>query len=104
MRDPIASMYDKIILALDPAGRDRTRIDRALNLVKADLLKQAGHKQTEWFEEYYAYLLEVYKQALDLALVHAVSKEEYEWAGRIKKQIDRLIAEEPAENKVTKVF
>ena len=77
---------------------------RELDLLKADIRIQAGYQKSEWSEEYYSYLLEVYRQAVELAVELAAAREEYEQAAYLLKQKNMLEAEEPAENKLTKVF
>lgn len=77
-------MHGKVMEALERAGRNRRKIDRALDGLANELRKQTGPKSTEWTEEYYLFLLESWDQALDLALGQAVEQEEYEWAARIQ--------------------
>jgi len=77
-------MREKIMTALERAGRNRRKIDRALDRLDDELKKQTGPKSTEWTEEYYLFLLEAWSGALNLALGRAVEKEEYEWAARLQ--------------------
>lgn len=104
MRDPVKIALDRILEVLNRAGRDRKKITRELDLLKAEIRVRAGHKKSEWSEEYYAYLLEVYRQAVELAVDQTAAREEYEQAACLLRQKNRLEAEEPAENKLTKVF
>ena len=78
------AMHGKVMAALERAGRNRRKIDRALDRLADELKKQTGPKSTEWTEEYYLFLLESFDQALGLALGQAVEREEYEWAARIQ--------------------
>lgn len=84
MREQVEAMHGKIMEALERAGRNRRKIDRALDRLSDELKKQTGPKSTEWTEEYYLFLLESYDQALSLALGQAVEREEYEWAARLQ--------------------
>jgi hypothetical protein len=80
MREPIDSMHDRILVVLEKAGRNKRQIGRTLDKLEKEIRQQTGEKNTEWTEEYYVYLLELYRQGIDKAIQSAVSREEYEWA------------------------
>ena len=83
MREAINGMQDRILSVLKPAGRNKRQINRHLSQLETEIRQQTGEKQVKWTEEYYCYLLEVYLQAIDLAVEESVIREEYEWASAL---------------------
>jgi hypothetical protein len=81
MREPIDSMHDRIMHVLEKAGRNKQQLARELTKLEVEIRNQIGEKSTEWTEEYYHYLLDLYAQALGLAISTAVEADEFEWAG-----------------------
>lgn len=81
MREPVIFMKNRILSALESAGRNKRQLKRKLDNLEAELKKETGEKKVKWTEEYYLYLLETYSLAMVPAIEEAVALEEYEWAG-----------------------
>lgn len=105
MKDPVLTLFSKLMAGLAKAGRDKKKIDAFFLNLDSDMSKQAGYGSADWSDEYYVYLLETYRQALSPALDIAVQTEEFEWAQRLKARLDELEkSEASAEKKLQKVF
>lgn len=81
-------MLDKVIVALERAGRDWQKIDRVIWEFKQHLLRQAGKE--EWNAEYKEYLMQSFYSVLDPAIEEAVAREEFEWAESLVRQKEIL--------------
>ena len=86
MEEQVAVLHGKLMGALERAGRDRKRIERAISRISDELKKRTGPKSSEWTEEYYLFLLEGFDQAIGLALGQAIEREEYEWAASLQSR------------------
>lgn len=73
-------MRARLVAVLELAGRNKKQISKQLDKLEEEIRKQTGEKNVKWTEEYYLYLLETYKQAIDSSIDLAVGREEYEWA------------------------
>ena len=82
-------MLDKVLIALERAGRDWQKIDRVIWEFKQHLIRQAG--QEEWHVEYKEFLMDSFYSVLDPAIAEAVAREEFEWAESLKQQKELLL-------------
>ena len=83
-------MLDKVIVALERAGRDWARIDRVIWEFKQHLIQLAGRE--EWGTEYKEYLLQSFYRVQDPAIEEAVAREEFEWEESLVRQ-KKLLSE-----------
>lgn len=84
-RDKVLSRF---LSALERAGRDWARIDRAIEEFKWFMAEQAG--QDEWSTELREYYLYEWSQLIRPAIERAVEQEEYEWAEALHRQLQAI--------------
>jgi hypothetical protein len=90
VNDPVTIMLEKLMLGLKLAGRDRKKLKYLFRNLRTEIRKQALTQKAEWKQEYYLYLVETFRLALEPAIDLAVRSEEFEWAAMLKKQSDLI--------------
>lgn len=75
----------RLLAGLERAGRDWTRIDKAIAEFKWFLAEGAG--QDEWSTELREYYMHEWYGMIRPAIERAVEREEYEWAEALHREL-----------------